>query len=120
MSLDIQLLLYKRTVIPSVIYNLEMWTKLRKRDWEQLERIQGMVMRRILALPNSTPYWGMLKELGIWPLKDKVIERRLNVYYDIMTGDENRMCKRIIESQRKNEIEGWYTEVEEDAKKRGI
>ena len=76
LSVEVQLLIYERISLPSILYNIEMWTGIRKKDWENLERVQGMVLRTILKLPKSTPYWGLIKETGMWPLQEKVIERK--------------------------------------------
>ena len=37
-----------------------------------------------------------------------------------MKGDESRLCRKVIESQKKRNIKGWYSEVEDELKNIGI
>ena len=69
MSTEIQILIYEKTIVPAMTFNLEVWTNWRKKDWEKLEKIQTEALRKIFNLPNSTPKWALLKELGVGPLK---------------------------------------------------
>ena len=69
MSTQIQLFLYEKVLIPSLTYNLEGVTYWREADITSLEKTQGTSLLKILLkLPDSTPYWGLLNELGKWPL----------------------------------------------------
>ena len=68
MSTEGRLIICERTVVPAMTYNLETWTKIWRKEWEQLEKIQGKILKRLLELPETTPTWGILKETGIWPI----------------------------------------------------
>jgi len=68
LSTDARLLIYEKTAVPTILYNLEVWTQINQRTMERIERIQAKIIKRILELPESTPYWGLLKETGIWPI----------------------------------------------------
>ena len=59
------LLVYERTMVPTMTYNLECWTRIEKKGVEELERLQGRVLKAILNLPSTAPYFGLLKEIGI-------------------------------------------------------
>ena len=111
-STEGRLILYERTIVPVITFNLEVWTSLRKKDWERLEKIQAMILKKIMSLPQSTPYWGLLGELGIWPIQDKVNYHRLMLFENIINSDEERLAKKIIENQRETQIEQcWYSET---------
>ena len=49
------LLVYERTMVPSMTYNLESWTRIGKSEMEELERLQSRVLKVILNLPSITP-----------------------------------------------------------------
>ena len=83
MSTEILLFLYEKTIVPAVIYNLEVWTNWRKSDWDNLERVQAEALKNLLRLPKSTPNWGLIKELGIWPLKERIIYKKFMTYIPI-------------------------------------
>ena len=113
MSTSVQLLLYEKTVIPSLTYNLEGITYWRKGDWALLERIQGKLLKYLLKMPESTPYWGLLNELGIWPLQDVINYKKFMLYQNIITSEEDRLCKKVIKTQKEYNMEGsWYMELE--------
>ena len=50
---------------------MEMASNMRKEESEseRLEKMQGRALTRICGLPASTPYWGILAELGVYPLE---------------------------------------------------
>ena len=75
-STEAMILMYERTILPAVLYNLEVWTKWRKSDWEELERIQATTLKSMLHLPKTTPYWGILNELGMWTMKARLIYKK--------------------------------------------
>ena len=51
-----QLLLYERTIVPALIYNLEGISYWKKYDWNYVEQTQSKLLKIILKLPESTPY----------------------------------------------------------------
>ena len=54
--------------------------KIEQKEMEELERIQGCVLKAILNLPVTTPYLGILKETGIWPIKNVIEYYRLMLF----------------------------------------
>ena len=112
MSTLIQLFLYEKVVVPSLTYNLEGITYWRKADIIQLEKVQAKLLKMLLELPDSTPYWGLLNELGIWPLEDFINYKKFMLLQNLMNADENRMAKKLIKQQKQYETEGsWYSKV---------
>ena len=103
------------------MYNLEIWTNWKRKEWEELERIQANILEKLLDLPISTPYWGILNELGMWTMEARVVEKRMLLYHNIMNTKGKRICKEIVEEQRKLEVEnGWYNQVKKESQKYGI
>ena len=41
LSTSIQLMLYDKTILPTITYNLETWNNWRKKDWKKLEQLQA-------------------------------------------------------------------------------
>ena len=120
-STEARLLLYEKTMIPVITYNLEVWTKLGKKEIERIERIQAMALKQLLSLPQSTPYWALLGEIGMWPLQDRVNYHRMMLLQNMITSDDDRLGKVIMEDQRKNEKEGsCYMETKEICERYGM
>ena len=112
LSTLIQLFLYEKVVIPSLTYNLEGITHWRKTDVTQLEEAQGKMLKMILKLPDSTPYWGIVNEVGIWSLEDFINYKKLMLFQNLLNAEESRMVKQLIKQQKDYNIEGsWYNQL---------
>ena len=109
-SMEARLLIYERTIVPTITYNLECWTRMREKDIKDLERIQSKVLKMLLNLPDSTPYWGILNETGIWPLQMVVNYHRLMLYQSMIDSEDSRLGRKVIKEQKENEW-GWFKET---------
>ena len=56
MSTEAVFIVFENTVVPTMRFNLECWTRIEQRVMEELERIQGSVLKAVLNLPVTTPY----------------------------------------------------------------
>ena len=71
-ALRVKLKLLVSTITPALLNDLEVWEGTTPREYAELERIQSECLKRILCLPVSTPYYGILMETGLWPLEKLV------------------------------------------------
>ena len=71
MSTSIQIILFKKTVIPAIIFNLETWINWREKDWEELEKSQMKAIKSMFNLPRTIPGWGLMKECGLWQMRER-------------------------------------------------
>ena len=114
---QIQLMLYKKIVVPTLLYNMETASNMKKGEYERLEKMQGKALRRICELLASTPYWGILAELGVYPLEFVIHQKRLMLYHNIMNSGNQRIAKKIIMQQNKDKREnGLQQEIHDSAK----
>ena len=120
LSTEARLTMYEKTIVPGIIYNLECWTKLEDKVIERIEKIQGKILKGILQLAESTAYWGILHETGIWPMEKKIWYHRLMLYQNMMTSDNERLVKIVIESQQEQNGNNWYSYTVKIAGKLGI
>ena len=112
---------YDDQLVHALFHNTEAWTNLRKSDWEKLESIQGKLLRGIFGMPKTTPYWGMLYELDIIPIKLHTTYKRLMVYHNMMNSDDERVAKSIIKEQEKSKYkECWFGNMQEEAEEIGM
>ena len=91
--MDVKKLVYGSMIVQALFYNIETWTNLRKSDMEHLETLQGKVIKGIFGLPKATPYWGLLYELDILPIKLLLTYRKLMLYHNFMNSDDRRVVK---------------------------
>ena len=105
---EMRLALYELCLIPSILYNLEGWNRLTKAELKKHETSQHRILCTLLQLPKSTPYVGLLNELGMWRMEERLMYRKMMLYHNIMHSSEDRLCKRIIADQSHDEEDGTF------------
>ena len=55
LDLQIQLLLFEKTIMSTILFNLEAWSGIRAKDITRLERMQTNGLKNILGVPRTTP-----------------------------------------------------------------
>ena len=109
----IKKMLYEKVVLPTITYNMEFTTNMTNKEMEDMEMIQGKMLRKIYKVPPSTPYWGLLIELGMRPIEYIIHSKRLMLYHNIINTKTKRLCKDIIEQQMIYQIKGgFYEEIQ--------
>ena len=117
----LRLTLYELCLVPSILYNLEGWNKITKAELKKLESIQHKTLCKLLQLPKSTPYVGLLNELGMWRMEEKLMYRKMMLYHNIIHSDEDRLCRKIIKDQEKSiEEDTFYHETKQCFNKIGM
>ena len=112
MEMAVKMLLYEMTITPTIFYNIEAWSNMRETDKDRLEVIQGKILKKLLKLPKSTPYWGILIELGIWPVIWQIKYKKLMLLHNLLHSDDERVAKQVIIDQRDTmQSQCWYSEV---------
>ena len=121
MSTEARILIYEKTGVPTLTFNLETWTKIERVEMERLEKVQGKILKHLLRLPKTTPTWGVLKETGIWSMEMQINYQRMMLYQNMITSDEGRLGRRLIEEQEEEDWnDGWMGETKRIARKIGI
>ena len=67
-----RLKIYKTIVLPTLYYNVEAWSNISKSELRKLEEIQGTILRKICEQRKTTPYFGLLAELGIRTIEKQI------------------------------------------------
>ena len=110
MALQVRLEIFESTVIPTIYHNVETWSKITGKEIEQLEKMQKDILTDIFELPKSTPYLGLLSEVGIWPFEELMEFKRIMLFQQIITSNGNRLLKEVIEDQIRSVYPGCWTE----------
>ena len=114
-------LVYQQLAVASVFFNIEVWTNFRKSDMQKMESIQGQLLKGLYGLPKSTPYWGLLYELDVIPIKYVITYKRLMLYHNIMNSDDKRVIKHIVREQEASEYEKcWFGNLKREGENCGI
>ena len=100
----VRVVLYETCILHSLLYGIEAWNKQTTQEIKALEKQQAKFLCSLLEVPRSTPYLGILNELGIWKIEDRINYRRIMLVQNILKSDDRRLCKRLlIEQQQEDE-----------------
>ena len=91
--MSIRLKIYHTIVIPTLYHNVETWSKINKTEMNRLEEMQRKILRSICEQRITTPYIGLLAEIGIWPIEQVIEQRKLMLYHNIITSKGERTIK---------------------------
>ena len=114
---NVRLKMFSCCLIPSLLYGMEAWHQITKKEYERLERAQGITLRRLLDLPSTTPYEGILIELGIWKVRYMIYYRKIMLYHNITHSEERRTIRKVILAQEREEEEDTFWHDVEKIKK---
>ena len=65
-------------------------------------------------MPQSTPYYGIIKESGLLPIKELIVENKIILFYDLLTSNKERTARKVLKVQMEREYEKcWYSELKE-------
>ena len=114
-----RLKLCETVLIPSVLHNTEAYANLSKDNVDTYEQIQSKILKDLLELPQSTPYYPLLMETGCWTMEARISYRRLMFYHNLLRSDDKRMAKKVVmvQQQYQSESTKWYNMVINDIKK---
>ena len=109
---NVRISLYESCIVPSLLYNLEGWNKLKRSEIDSLEKIQRKTLCSLLQLPKTTPYIGLLNELGMWRVEEQIMYRKIMLYHNIQNSPTTRLIKRIVDEQKENiESDTFYADI---------
>ncbi len=90
---------WKALVRPIAEYGAEIWGDER---WEEMEKIQRMMGKRILGLNQSTHNEVVLGELGWWKMKARRDMLRLRYWRKLILMKKERLPRKVYEWELKN------------------
>ena len=84
---------------------MEAWNQQSRKEIKNLEKVQAKALCQILEVPISTPYIGILSELGIWKVEYRIDYRRIMFIQNILKSNQRRLAKRVVLYQKETEEE---------------
>ena len=114
--IDVALLLYSCLFLATVLFNSQTWSNLRKKDHDQLRRMQSKLIKRLVGVPYSTCTAFTYLELGILPIECEIHIRQLSYLHRILNLEEDdpvfQMWKNMQVFSQCGEM-NWWTGVSE-------
>ena len=113
--LEIATLLRETLFINGFLWNIETWYGIKENDLNELEKIDRMLIKRILAVPSSTPTALLYLELGLVPLRYIIQARRLTFLRYILTRKDDDLLLKFFKAQdREPSKDDWSATVKKD------
>ena len=63
----VRFLLLETVVKSTLLFNTETWVNITKQELKEIDQGHYQVLRKIFEQKKSTPYYGILMEIGHWP-----------------------------------------------------
>ena len=114
LAIGARIKIYKDVIAKTMFHNVETWSNITGKEMEELENLQRRIVRGMCEMMKTTPYLGLLAELGIWPVEQLIQYRQILLLHSILKSDQGRFLKELIEDQILYPWEGcWYEGVKE-------
>ena len=110
MALQVRFKIYETVVVPTVFANIETWGAIQENEMKELEGIQYKMLRGMLEQKITTPYWGLIAKSGIWPVKNRTEYKKIMLFHNIVTSNEKRLVKDVVEDQIRKPYRGCWGE----------
>ena len=96
---EVALILRGSNLLNGILTNSEAWYGLSKQEVEHLERVDEMLLRKILEVGVSCPKEMLYLELGVTPIRFVIMTRRLMFLHYILNQDKKSLIYKCFEAQ---------------------
>ena len=90
---EVSVILRESLFINSMLVNSESWYGLNENEIVELEKGDEHLLRRILEAPSKTPKCMLYLELGVEPLRFRIMKRRMMFYQYIQKEKDETLIK---------------------------
>ena len=98
--------------LSSFLFNSEAWYNVTSADIDEMEKVDEMLLRRILECPESTPKEMLYLELACMPIRFILMSRRILFLQTILQESDSSLISRFYQVQLKNPSKGdWCQSV---------
>ena len=112
---EIAVTLREAHLVNGMLSTTEILYGLRKREIDDLEEVDKILIRNILNAPVSSCIESLYLELGLIPISIILKARRISYFHYLVNLDEREMLYQFFETQYKYPSkEDWTTQVVED------
>ena len=109
------MLLRESMFVKGILFNAEVLYGLTKSEIAEFEKLDRLLLRRILQVPFSTPQESFYLELGILPLGVVIKKRRLQYLHNLVNRNKEEMLYQVFITQWNNPTKGdWTVTVREN------
>ena len=118
---EIAKILREARFVNGILTNAEVWYALKNSEIHELEKLDILLLRRILSASTSSSKESLYLELGLIPIGTIIKARRLNYLHYLVSQPKLSMLYRVFKTQWDYPVKGdWVLEVKEDMLQFGI
>ena len=120
-AIQIGLLLRDSIFVSKMLLNSEIWHCLTQNQITEMEKIDRILLRHILAAHSKTGIEWLYAETGKLNMGSLIQIRRMMYLWHVLTRDKSELIRRVYETQKVAGNTGdWYAMVEKDRQQLGI
>ena len=113
-------LLHNSVVMSTLTYGAAAFTRMTKKQWDEIEAIQRHCLLHILGISTKTTYQSLLFIMGILPAKDLVKKLQIGFVNNLIHIKQKGQCYETIIAEMKCGQGGLMEEVREYCREYGI
>ena len=118
LALETRIFLINNLAIQSIFHSAETWTNISLTNSKSIEGIHRNLLTSVLEVEQSTPYVGMLVELGEWPIHQTIHYKMMMLFQHLIASDDDRLATQVLISQIKSGLpKNWYSNLKDIGKK---
>ena len=107
---NVILILYEKSILPSLINNCESWT-LTTSEEEQVDKIGINALKRLFSLPTTTPNPAIIYSLGQLYVTQEIDKKRFMFLHKVLTRNESHWTNKMM-LHLKNRNLGWARNIQ--------
>ena len=118
---EVGVMLRNSLLVSSVLCNSEAWYNVTEAEYNFIETVDLMFMRRILNAPKTTPKEMLYLELGCLQFRHIIKKRRLSFLHYLLNEEPDSMINRFLWTQmEKRNPKDWTTTILRDLEELNI
>ena len=86
-EVHIMLQLYESIFLSKLLFNSQSWSKIKKKELEDLQHVQLRMLKQVMKVPYTTPTAGIFLKLGLLPIEHLINQRKLAFLHHILNLD---------------------------------
>ena len=112
---EVGIMLRNSLLVSSVLCNSEAWYNVTEAEYNFIETVELMFMRRILNTPKTTPKEMLYLELGCLQFRHIIQKRRLSFLHYLLNEESDSMVNKFLWAQmEKRNPKEWTTTILKD------
>ena len=99
-------------VILMLIYNAECWFAISRKDITELEKMQNLFLRSLLAVGSGCPTAALYSETGTILIEYRILMKKLLFLHHVVSLPEGSLAREVYEVQSKLKLPGLVEECQ--------